>query len=150
MAVVGSDLATFVADRLRSRNDISHAFFTEQASPLAHACGQMAARFTRGGRLFAFGRGAYATDAQHVSVEFVHPVIVGKRALPAADLSASFEHAVLALAGDSDIVMGFAPPSGDRAIAAVLDRARRRGAFVLALPGREGDFQIDAPDLDPF
>ena len=32
----------------------------------------------------------YATDAQHVSVEFVHPVIVGKRALPALDLSLSF------------------------------------------------------------
>ena len=26
----------------------------------------------------------YATDAQHVSVEFVHPVIVGKRALAGA------------------------------------------------------------------
>ena len=47
----------------------------------------MSDRFLRGGRLLAFGRGPYATDAQHVSVEFVHPVIVGKRALPALDLS---------------------------------------------------------------
>ena len=47
----------------------------------------MSERFLRGGRLLAFGRGPYATDAQHVSVEFVHPVIVGKRALPALDLS---------------------------------------------------------------
>jgi D-sedoheptulose 7-phosphate isomerase len=37
----------------------------------------MAQRFLRGGRLIAFGRGASATDAQHVSVEFVHPVFVG-------------------------------------------------------------------------
>ena len=44
----------------------------------------------RGGSLLAFGRGPYATDAQHVSVEFVHPVIVGKRALPALDLSMEF------------------------------------------------------------
>ena len=43
-----------------------------------------------GGRLLAFGRGSYCTDAQHVSVEFVHPVIVGKRALPALDLSIEF------------------------------------------------------------
>ena len=47
--------------------------------------------FLRGGRLLAFGRGPYATDAQHVSVEFVHPVIVGKRALPALDLSTAFQ-----------------------------------------------------------
>jgi D-sedoheptulose 7-phosphate isomerase len=50
----------------------------------------MSDRFLRGGRLLAFGRGPYATDAQHVSVEFVHPVIVGKRALPALDLSILF------------------------------------------------------------
>ena len=50
----------------------------------------MSERFLAGGRLLAFGRGPYATDAQHVSVEFVHPVIVGKRALPALDLSILF------------------------------------------------------------
>ena len=47
----------------------------------------MARRFHQGGRLLAFGNGALATDAQHVSVEFVHPVIVGKRALPALALT---------------------------------------------------------------
>ena len=47
----------------------------------------MARRFSQGGRLLAFGNGAQATDAQHVSVEFVHPVIVGKRALPALALT---------------------------------------------------------------
>src|SRR3712207_7622820 len=36
-------------------------------------------------------RSSAATDAQHVSVEFVHPVIVGKRALPALDLGPDFE-----------------------------------------------------------
>ena len=53
----------------------------------ARPAARCSTRFQRGGRLLAFGRGAYATDAQHVSVEFVHPVIVGKRALPALDFS---------------------------------------------------------------
>ena len=47
----------------------------------------MARRFHQGGRLLAFGNGAWATEAQHVSVEFVHPVIVGTRALPALALT---------------------------------------------------------------
>ena len=64
-----------------------HFFATEAGASGAQACEAMARRFLDGGRLLAFGRGAYATDAQHVSVEFVHPVIVGKRALPALDLS---------------------------------------------------------------
>ena len=48
----------------------------------------MAERFARGGRLIAFGRTPAArSDARHVAVEFVHPVIVGKRALPAIGLA---------------------------------------------------------------
>ena len=44
----------------------------------------MAERFARGGRLVALGSSPAArSDARHVAVEFVHPVIVGKRALPA-------------------------------------------------------------------
>src|SRR5207247_10279368 len=57
------------------------------AGRIAEACWSMARRFHQGGRLLAFGNGAWATDAQHVSVEFVHPVIVGKRALPALALT---------------------------------------------------------------
>ncbi len=65
---------------------------------------------SKGGRLLAFGRGPYATDAQHVSVEFVHPIIVGKRALPALDLSLLFRPWLDAILQPEDIVMGFGPP----------------------------------------
>src|SRR5580700_11244907 len=81
------DLASDIQDRLLERNRIFEDFFAHEARPLAVACREMSDRFLRGGRLLALGRGPYATDAQHVSVEFVHPIIVGKRALPALDLS---------------------------------------------------------------
>ena len=88
-------------------------FFSREAPRLAEACREMSERFLRGGRLLAFGRGPYATDAQHVSVEFVHPVIVGKRALPALDLSILFRPWLEAILHPEDIVMGFGPPEGD-------------------------------------
>ena len=48
----------------------------------------MAERFARGGRLIAIGLSPAArSDVRHVAVEFVHPVIVGKRALPALGLA---------------------------------------------------------------
>ena len=48
----------------------------------------MAERFARGGRLIAVGLSPAArSDVRHVAVEFVHPVIVGKRALPALGLT---------------------------------------------------------------
>jgi D-sedoheptulose 7-phosphate isomerase len=110
----------------------------------------MAQRFLRGGRLLAFGRGAYATDAQHVSVEFVHPVIVGKRALPALDISLEFPAWLDAILRPEDIVMGFGPPEGDPAVWAALAVARSRGAMTFALPGSAGSYAIRAVTHDPF
>jgi D-sedoheptulose 7-phosphate isomerase len=110
----------------------------------------MAERFLQGGRLLAFGRGPYATDAQHVSVEFVHPVIVGKRALPALDLSLAFRAWLEAVLRPEDIVMGFGPPEGDPEVWAALTTARDRQAMTLALPGPEGSYAVDAPSENPF
>ncbi len=69
-------LAAEIEERLLMRNEIMERFFSREAPRMAEACREMSERFLRGGRLLAFGRGPYATDAQHVSVEFVHPVIV--------------------------------------------------------------------------
>ena len=83
-------LTARVEEGLARRNQLCELFFAREADRLAEACREMSDRFLQGGRLLAFGRGPFATDAQHVSVEFVHPVIVGKRALPALDLSSAF------------------------------------------------------------
>ena len=69
-----------------ARRDILAAGSASAAPELARACHAMAGRFARGGRLLAFGSGCAAADAAHVVVEFAHPVIVGKRALPAMRL----------------------------------------------------------------
>src|SRR3984957_16998502 len=106
-------LALRVEERLLLRNQLFEDVFAREAPRLAEACREMSERFLRGGRLLAFGRGPHATDAQHVSVEFVHPVIVGKRALPALDLSILFRPWMEAILRPEDIVMGFGPPEGD-------------------------------------
>jgi D-sedoheptulose 7-phosphate isomerase len=142
-----SPSARAIADRLRARNPVVAAFFASEAPRIAHAAREMAARFRSGGTLFAFGRGPYATDAAHVSVEFVHPVIVGKRALPALDLSAA-PGATAVLAGADDVAIAFGPPAGDPELAPALAAARRKGALTLALPGAEADYGFAAPADD--
>ena len=131
-------LATHIEELLVMRNEIIEGFFAREARKLALACQEMSERFLQGGRLLAFGRGNYATDAQHVSVEFVHPVIVGKRALPALDLSASFQRWLGAILRPEDIVMGFGPPGGDVEVQEALRFAYSRKAMTFALPGGKG------------
>jgi D-sedoheptulose 7-phosphate isomerase len=146
----GLELTTQIEQRLLSRNQLLESFFAREARRLAEACREMSERFLRGGRLLAFGRGPYATDAQHVSVEFVHPVIVGKRALPALDLSLAFGPWLKTLVQKDDIVMGFGPPEGDSEVWDALAAARQRNAMTLALPGVEGSYFTRAATQDPF
>ena len=143
-------LAAQIEERLLQRNDIFDCFFSQQARALAVACREMSERFLSGGRLLAFGRGPYSTDAQHVSVEFVHPVIVGKRALPALDLSALIRPWLEVILRPEDIVMGFGPPEGDTEVWTALESAHARGAMTFALPGHSGSYALKSATEDPF
>jgi D-sedoheptulose 7-phosphate isomerase len=144
------DTVSDVEDRLLERNRIFEEFFAQQARPLALACQEMSDRFLRGGRLLAFGCGPYATDAQHVSVEFVHPIIVGKRALPALDLSLLFRPWLDAILQPDDIVMGFGPPEGDPEVSDALTAAHSRGAMTFQLPGDGGSYSFQPVTQHPF
>jgi D-sedoheptulose 7-phosphate isomerase len=123
------------------------------AGAIAHACADMAVRFGDGGKLVVFGNGAGATDAAHVAVEFVHPVIVGKRALPALSLSndaaaltglaerhglAGIYAAQLALVADpGDIALGICGTGPVESVLRGLAEARRLGLLTVALTGRD-------------
>lgn len=146
----GVALSALVERELLARNSVYESFFARESMRLAEACREMSERFLRGGRLLAFGRGSFATDAQHVSVEFVHPIIVGKRALPALDISVAFSAWLQSGLSADDIVMGFGPPAGDPEVAAALAGARRRGAMTFALPGADASYAVDAATTDPF
>ena len=143
-------VASQIEERLLARNQIVEKFVSRESFRLAEACRSMSERFVQGGRLLAFGRGPYATDAQHVSVEFVHPVIVGKRALPALDISMLFRPWLETILHPEDIVMGFGPPEGDDEVRSALKFAQARNALTFALPGAEGSYAVEAFTQDPF
>ena len=126
----------------------------DQAAAVAAACHDMAIRFHRGGKLVVFGVGGASTDAQHVAVEFVHPVIVGKRALPAISLTtdiatvtgiaagegmaAIFSHQLACLAEPSDIALGISAGPDDPSVLAGLETAHDLGLLTIALARADG------------
>jgi D-sedoheptulose 7-phosphate isomerase len=139
-----------VAALLSERTECNARFFEESADRLADVCHLMAERFARGGRLIAFGRSPSArSDARHVAVEFVHPVIVGKRALPAigfAGESGDIAGQVALIAGRDDIAMGFGADC-DGAVAI----ARERGCLTIAFsPGAGAEWEFEPPTDDAY
>ena len=121
---------------LRRATPLSRAFFAREAPRLARRAGRWPSASCAAAGCWRSARARYATDAQHVSVEFVHPVIVGKRALPAHGSVAALRPWLDAICRPDDMVMGFGPPGGDPGVHVALEKARRRGAMTFALPGQ--------------
>jgi len=142
--------------RLAQRRTSGEEYFAESAERLAELCHRMAERFARGGRLIAIGREPAArSDVRHVTVEFVHPVIVGKRALPALGLTgdgAPLPVELSLIAMPEDIVMAFGEP-GDRSgaeLAGTLAAGRARGALTVAFSRLGAEVELEPPTEDPF
>ncbi|GAC1479783.1 MAG: SIS domain-containing protein [Gemmatimonadaceae bacterium] len=127
------------AERFAATNAAAECFFSTHADAVAQACQAIAAGFQRGGRLFVGGDGAQRSDVAHVVVEFVHPVIVGKRALPALPLpdiaTGAAGHALAALGRRGDLLIVLAARALDEPARTVLATARARGILTLALTG---------------
>lgn len=136
----------------------------EQAMSMALASRDMAERFQRGGRLLVFGNGSGATDSQHVAVEFVHPVIVGKRALPALSLASDvatlmgigdrlglervYSHQVEVFGRSDDIALGVSKDGRCANVRAGLRAARAQGLLTVALVGADGGDVLAASEAD--
>ena len=92
------------------------------ADDLAVAALALARRFAAGATMWCASP-RWPFHAQHVAVEFVHPVIVGKRALPAVHVS------------DTDIVAGVRMLARSGDIVCVLGTAGDADLAALAPPG---------------
>jgi D-sedoheptulose 7-phosphate isomerase len=127
-AAATDHLARLVAERER----VLGTFLETEQDRLARACHDMARAFHQGATLIPFGTGAAATDAAHVAVEFMHPVIVGKRALPA----------IVGAGGSAgDIALGIAHGRDDGAARDFLADATRGGMLTIG-------FGADAMEAD--
>jgi D-sedoheptulose 7-phosphate isomerase len=134
------------------------------AGTVAAACHDMAVRFHQGGKLVVFGTGPSSADALHVAVEFVHPVIVGKRALPAVSLTADaatvtgiaerdgmgaiFAHQIRYLAAPADIALGISADGNSESVLNGLLTAHGMGMLTIALAGAGGGAIGASPAVD--
>ena len=159
-----SERAHEVALEARQRRTTAAKLLALDAELVARACHDMAVRFHQGGKLLVFGNGGASADAQHIAVEFVHPVIVGKRALPAMALTNDvatvtgvanreglaevFAHQLRHLADPRDIALGVSPDGHCRDVHRGLEVAHGLGLLTLALAGGDGGPLAGHPAVD--
>ena len=106
------------------------AMSAELAADLATASLALARRFAAGATMWCLAP-QWEPHAQHVAVEFVHPVIVGKKALPAVALSGpDLVSTVRMSVRPGDVVLAVAA-AAEPAVASVMRRAPAWGATTV-------------------
>jgi D-sedoheptulose 7-phosphate isomerase len=151
---VVAELTGAQVDRAFQRRTEPTRALGQDAEAVGRACYDMALRFHRGGRLLCFGNGSAAADAAHIVVEFVHPVIMGKRALPAVSLAndaatlsgitrlGGFEDSFAAQlrlhAAADDIALGISADGNCPNVVRALRTAQDAGLLTVALVGGDG------------
>ncbi len=149
--------------KARESADVKEQFFRAEADRIEALVRAMAARFSDGGRLYVMGNGGSATDAQHISVEFFHPIVEKRKPLPAIALTAD-QALITAISNDRDFAKVFADQlrvlarPGDMALAVstsgkspnlvqALETARELGLLTIAFTGKDGG---RLPDLAEY
>jgi D-sedoheptulose 7-phosphate isomerase len=142
-----------VMRKCRESVDVKNAFFERYANQIGELSQKMAEHFARGRRLWVMGNGGSACDAQHVAVEFIHPIIEKRRALPALDLVSQIP-VVTAISNDKDFARVFIDQielwgeKDDMALAIstsgkspnliyALEAARQKGILTISFSGKD-------------
>lgn len=149
--------------KARESSQLALQFFEDQAEEIERCVRELALRFERGGRLITMGNGGSACDAQHVAVEFQHPIIEKRRALPAislcndlplmtaigndTDFARVFVQQIELLGTPDDALLGISTSGASANVNRALRRGRTRGLFTIGFSGREGGSMIDECDV---
>src|SRR5579862_1914908 len=130
---------------------------------LAACAREAAARFAAGGRLFAFGNGGSATDAQQLATLFLNPG-GSYRPLAAFGLANDtsvvtalcndigvevvFARQLAAFGGRNDIAVGLSTSGNSGNLLRAFDEASRRGMLTIGLAGYEGGKMAELDSID--
>ena len=148
------ELRFSLLEKARESVEVKTKFFEENKDTILSASLLLAKAFQRGRKLLVCGNGGSATDAQHVAVEFMHPVTVGRKALPAICLTNDmamvtavandvgfddvFTRQIIALGQEGDVLLGISTSGNSENLAHAFATARRMKLATVGFAGGDG------------
>lgn len=135
----------------------------EQAGLLERIADRIITCFEAGGKLYVFGNGGSAADAQHIAAELVGRLKTDRKALPTIALTTDtsiltavtndtggdniFARQVEALVTDGDLVWALSVSGTSPNVILAMETARRLGAFRIGFTGQKGTKLKELCDL---
>lgn len=153
-ASTGTDCRQAILRKVKESADTSNSFFEENCQSLELLADRMAKAFSLGGKLFVMGNGGSACDAEHISVEFMHPIFEKRKPLPCVNLSSAtalitavsndmdfsriFSEQLRQLASAGDMVLAISTSGMSANLVGALKEAKSNGLMTLAFLGKDG------------
>ena len=148
------DLGFSLLEKARESAEVKTKFFADNKDAILSASLRMAKAFHRGGKLLVCGNGGSATDAQHIAVEFMHPITVGRKALPAICLTNDmammtavandvgfadvFTRQIIALGSEGDVLLAISTSGNSKNLMHAFATARRMRMTTIGFAGSNG------------
>jgi len=148
------DLGFSLLEKARESAEVKTKFFADNKDAILSASLRMAKAFHHGGKLLVCGNGGSATDAQHIAVEFMHPITVGRKALPAICLTNDmammtavandvgfqdvFTRQIIALGNEGDVLLAISTSGNSKNLMHAFATARRMRMTTIGFAGSNG------------
>ncbi len=148
------ELGFSLMEKAKESAEVKTRFFEESKDEILAVSLVLARSFHRGRRMFVCGNGGSATDAQHIAVEFMHPITVGRRALPVVCLSNDmamitavandvgiehiFSRQIIAHGQAGDILLGISTSGNSDNLINAFDTAHRMKMVTIGFAGGDG------------
>ncbi len=157
-------LAFSITEKANASIDTKRQFIADNTTALIAMAKTLAGVFAAGGKLLCMGNGGSSCDADHLAVEFNHPITTGRPALPAINLSADtammtavgndlgfeqvFVRPLISLGRPGDILFGISSSGNSGNMIAAFKAARDKNIKTCALLGGDGGGIARASDVD--
>ncbi|MBX9770572.1 MAG: SIS domain-containing protein [Candidatus Obscuribacterales bacterium] len=153
-ATSAEQFAEAIMRKVRESTTTALGFFEQNSENLSLLAATMAERFSNGGRLFVIGNGGSACDAEHVSVEFMHPIFEKRKPLPCIcltsqsalvsaiandiDFSAVYTLQLAQLAHPGDMLLAISTSGKSANLVRALQEAKTKELTTIAFNGKDG------------
>lgn len=149
-----NELAFSLLEKARESATVKQEFFAGNQETILQTSLALARVFQGGKKLLVCGNGGSATDAQHIAVEFMHPITVGRKALPAicmnndmamitavandVNYSDVFVRQIIALGQEGDALLGISTSGNSENLLQAYATAQRMGLVTIGFAGNDG------------
>ena len=156
-------MENIIQKRVKESTEVKIRFFKENLSKFLEVVNLVSRTFEGGNKLFLFGNGGSAADAQHIAAEFVNRYVIDRPPLPAIALTTDtsiltsisndstfsevFSRQLKALGKDGDVAIGISTSGSSANIIKAFEVAREMGMKTVALAGNDGGALAKIADI---